>query len=133
MIKGIEIYSTEPHKQYDSFIKVTYSPELIYSAENPLGLEQNISRSTSLNKILEYKYDFVSLIKDFETETKNHNDIDLVVAWNASHLRYQNTYELRSLLLEGMSNLRKIHGSTHSLYIGHNESFQVILIEDLIA
>ena len=83
LLKGYEIFATSEHQQYDSIIQLEYDKyeKFVYSSENRIGISDNVIDEfpfESEPKILEYKYDFDALIREFNSGDKFHNHIDLV-------------------------------------------------------
>ncbi len=84
--------------------------------------------------ILEYKYDFDALLRDFDKGIKFHEHIDLVICWNTSG-NYTKQFVLKSLLPDEEGNSRTIFGSTHRAFMPGmfaHAVFEVIILEDLL-
>lgn len=143
VIRGIKIMSTNERSTYDGLYKIEIAEgnvHLFNKEDNPLGICSNvIEELTGDNecvhigpKVLEYKYSLDGLIEDLSDGTKNTNDIDLVVAWEAGE-KYSESYSIFSYLLEGEEDMRQYHGITHKL-TNFDGSYvcDVILLKDLI-
>lgn len=136
IIKGLYFYSNEYNEKYDSLFELRYKDSFKYSSTNPLGVRNDYPyfNDSSEPKVLEYKFGFDSLLKDFKNDKKFPEQIDLVVCWQAASIKDSNVI-LKSLLLENEGNGRLIYGSTHQAVIpgiSNNSSFEVIILEDLI-
>jgi hypothetical protein len=136
IIKGIYFYSNEYNEKYDSLFELKYNESFKYSSENPLGvrIDYPYFNDVSEPKVLEYKFGFDSLLKDFKNDKKFPEQIDLVVCWQAASIKNSNVI-LKSLLLEKEGSRRFIYGSTHQAVIpgiSNNAAFEVIILEDLI-
>src|SRR6185312_5866260 len=81
VIRGFEVLATSGYERYDGVVKIHIdaSQKYAYDMErNPLGVPQeDIQAFTSEPKILEFKYDFDSLIEDFSREVKFEQHVDL--------------------------------------------------------
>jgi hypothetical protein len=83
--------------------------------------------------VLEYKYDFDALLRDFEKSIKFPEHINLVVCWAAGGA-YRKLLTLKSLLIDDGGTSRVIFGSTHSAYLVGQYAkpvFEVVILEDL--
>ena len=143
VIRGIKIMSTNERSTYDGLFRIIIKNDDLhrYDAErNPLGIANSVinhilngnTEVISDPKVLEYKYSLDGLVEDIEDGTKNLNDIDLVVAWEAGN-QYKENYMLESRIIDGEEVMRQYHGITHDLYTsdGQHVCF-VILLKDLI-
>jgi hypothetical protein len=86
-------------------------------------------------KILEYKFEFDSLVADFEKEVKFAKHVDLVVCWSAG-TQFRERFYLQSLLVGDEGSSRQIFGATHQVFsVGSQEqpAFELIVLEDLMA
>jgi len=140
VIRGIRVMSTNERFTYDGLYKIVIEPpkenHLYHRDNNPLGvLEELISDVTlpfcSNPEILEYKYSLDGLIEDISDETKNSNDINLVIVWETGDL-YKGNYHITSLLDENNLSLRQYHGVTHlitNLTTGQKEMDLIVLSE----
>ena len=86
VLRGLSILATSQHERYDSLFLCDYYGESeswrFDSKKNPLGIASTFPIPyESEPKVLEYKFDFVSLIDDFTKEIKFVDQIDFVVAW----------------------------------------------------
>ena len=138
IIKGIHFFSTTHHDRYDSLIEFTYtskSDHLFNAKTNPLGVNNEIALPFSSDpKVLEYKFEFESILDDFSAERKFEEQIDLVVCWTTSQESTENII-LKPFLIDNAGNNRHFYGSTHSAYvIGQltRPVFEVLILEDLI-
>lgn len=138
VIKGIRIFSTSQNETYDSLIELQYPEREEYRHDrlkNPLGVSIELPFPyTSEPQVLEYKYDFDSLITDFAKEIKFPQHINLVVCWQASGA-YKEKYYLNSLLIGEERYDRTVFGATHQAFSeGDREKrFEVIILKDLLS
>ena len=143
VIRGIKIMSTNERSTYDGLFRVIIRNDELHkyeSVKNPLGIVEDVIENVLQDreqiitdpKVLEYKYSLDGLVEDIEDGTKNMNDIDLVVAWEAGE-QFKENYALYSRLIDGEEGMRQYHGITHDLYTsdGQHVCF-VILLKDLI-
>jgi hypothetical protein len=138
VIKGLKFLATSSHDTYDSLFICNYderSSYLFNRTTRPLGVsEQVASNYVSEPKVLEYKYNFDSLLEEFDKELKAESHIDLVVCWTAGS-RFKSRYYFSSLLIGDEGNGREIFGATHQAYRDGStvKVFEVIVLSDLIA
>lgn len=137
IIKGLFFYCSEYNDKYDGLLEYMYdSPECFYSSENPLGVRNDMPLNLpSEPKVIEYKYDFDSILTDITKEKKYFEHLNIVVCWQANGDFTQNL-TLKSLLIEGEGNIRTIFGSTHVGYLPgqySNHKIEVIVLEELIS
>ena len=143
VIRGIKIMSTNERSTYDGLYRICIGKSDIHlfrKDTNPLGISDAVICEMVEDKdeiiigpkVLEYKYSLDGLIEDLADGTKNTNDIDLVVAWEAGS-KYSENYSLFSYLIDGDEELRQYHGITHRLntYEGMYVC-DVILLKDLV-
>ncbi|MBO6718356.1 MAG: ATP-binding protein [Rhizobiaceae bacterium] len=137
-IRGLSFYATSSHETYDSLFFYDYDDRERFGfrrMENPLGVfEEFAVNNTSEPKILEYKYDFDSLVDDFEKEVKFDDGIDFVVCWDAGP-KYREKYYLNSLLVGDEGTAREIYGATHQAFRDGSSTsvFEVLVLKDLIS
>jgi hypothetical protein len=135
ILKGINIFSNSYNERYDSLIELNYKDESCkYSESNPLGVRRDIELNDPYHPmVLEYKFEFDSLLRDFTKRDKFINQIDFVVCWNAP-LIYNYSITFQPLLVENEGSRRTIFGATHVAYVPGNQEpvFEVLVLEDLI-
>ncbi len=137
IIKGLKFLATSSHDTYDSLFLCNYDDRSTYlfnRTTRPLGVsEQFASNHMSEPKVLEYKYNFDSLLEEFDRELKVENHIDLVVCWTSGN-RFKSRYYFSPLLVGDEGNGREVFGSTHHVYRdgSTNRVFEVIVLSDLI-
>lgn len=141
VIRSINIMSTNEHFTYDGLFKISFDLDkdlYLYNKEkNPLGINEHTLNSLigkiSPPFILEYKYSLDGLIEDINNQDKNIKDIDLCVAWTIGK-KYQDKYNITSLLIPENISQREYHGITHSLfdYESGNKLCDLIILSDLI-
>lgn len=143
VIRGIRIMSTNEHFTYDGMFRIAIEKPFenyIYDEQiNPLGVDKDSQifgddeLFISSPKILEYKFSLDGLIEDIESDEKNTNDIDLVVAWETGEL-YQQNYYITSLIDPDNMYLREFHGVTHTMYnINSNQKeLDLIILSELM-
>jgi hypothetical protein len=136
-LKGIGIFATSQNETYDSLFALDYPESAGYKFDkttNPLGVSGELNFPfASEPRVLEYKYDFDSLVADIENDVKFSQHINFVVCWTASGM-YKGRFYLNSLLVDEEGSARTIFGSTHQAYSeGSNElRFEVLILEDLL-
>lgn len=142
VIRGINIMSTNERFTYDGLYHIKIeepSEDHIFDIEkNPLGILSDVIDYDELPfishpEILEYKYSLDGLIEDINDETKNSNDITLVVAWETGEL-YKENYHITSLLDSDNLSLRQYHGVTHIMtnYTTDQKEMDLIVLSELI-
>lgn len=143
VIRGIRIMSTNERFTYDGlyriFLKEPVEHHLFDQDNNPLGvLRDKIIDGqlpfTSHPLVLEYKFSLDGLMEDIADETKNSNDIGLVVAWETGSL-YQENYHITSLIDEDNLSLRQYHGVTHVMtnLTTNQREMDLIVLSELIS
>jgi hypothetical protein len=137
IIRGLFFYCSEFNDKYDGLIEYNYEDEsYFFSNDNPLGVRNDIPLNLpSEPKVVEYKYDFDSILNDITKEKKYFEHLNLVVCWKATG-DYTKNLILKSLLLENEGNVRTIYGSTHVGYLPglySNHKIEVIVLEELIS
>lgn len=139
VIRGMRIMATNERSTYDGLYRIKFDDKekhLIFNdKDNPLGVLKDVFDSyngfISEPKVLEYKYCLDGLIENLKDESKNSNDIDLVVVWNTGR-DFLSNYAITSLLDEDNLNLRQYHGITHlmtNLTNGQKEMDLIVLSE----
>ncbi len=136
-LKGIYFFSNNYNEMYDSLIELNYkNNSYLFSDENPLGVRQDIDLNDPYHPmVLEYKFDFDALLREFDTKDKFATHINFVVCWQASK-KYKENVILKSLLIGKEGNARTIYGSTHQAFLpGKSDGpvFEVIILEELIS
>lgn len=137
VIRGLKFFSAKAKDRYDGLVQRAYTDETFKfdKKNNPLGVGKAISiPDESEPKVLEYKFDFDSLVSDFEKEVKFLAHIDLVVCWRASG-RYSSMLELKPLLVSNNGQDRVYFASTHAAYRlvgGTGMEFEVVILQDLV-
>lgn len=135
IIKGIFIYSNSYNLMYDSIIELNYDESCIYNDANELGVRSDIQLGEPYHPmVLEYKFDFDALLREFDNGTKYASHIQLVVCWKVSGA-YKEDYTLKSLLIEREGNTRVFFGATHKAFLPgklNGATIELIILEDLI-
>lgn len=138
LLKGYRIFATSQSETYDSLYSLDYrsAGDVQYSREiNPLGVSDRISdHSETEPKVLEYKFDFDSLVEDFEREVKTAEHIELVVCWSVGS-EYKDRFYLKPLLVGDEGGERIQYGATHQAFSESSQDlrFEVIVLKDLLA
>lgn len=137
VLKGFEVFATSQHETYDSLYCLSYpsSSEFRFNKETvPLGVNHTLVPHESEPRVLEYKYDFDSLIDDLEQETKSANHLNLVVCWTTSK-RYKDRFFFRPLLIGDEGGERVHYGATHQALSESSQDvrFEVIVLKDLLS
>jgi len=136
-VKGLKFFTTSQSNRYDSLFLLDYSDEdLLYDSEKvKLGVSRNIEIPyISEPKVLEYKFNFDSLVTDIQNEEKFVNQIDYVICWETGNL-FKESFFLQSLLVDEEGSERFIYGSTHKAYSTgdhNNAAFEILILKDLI-
>lgn len=139
VIRGVKIMATDERFTYDGLYRISFEPpnenHMYDKDSNPLGVlketASNFESFISEPKVLEYKKSFDGLIENIEDESKNSNDIGLVVVWETGDY-YKEMYAFTSLLDDNNLNLRQYHGVTHivtNLQTGQREMDLIVLSE----
>ncbi|WP_421825917.1 hypothetical protein [Larkinella sp.] len=143
VIRGIRLMSTNERFTYDGLYKIIIDKPVqhhIYEFnENPLGiLSEKFSENDlpfySNPEILEYKYSLDGLIEDISDETKNSNDISLVIVWETGNL-YKGNFHITSLLDDYNIHYRHYHGVTHVVtnVTTDQKEMDLIVLSELIS
>ena len=138
VVRGISFFATSQSDRYDSLYQLDYEKEdgFRYLKEtNPLGVTSALGFPRSSEpRVLEYKYDFDALIRDFSTEIKYSKHVNLVVCWRAGK-QYKERYYLNSLLIGDEGTGREVFGATHQAFPtgGGQPEFEICVLEDLIS
>jgi hypothetical protein len=136
VIRGIRLLSTSQSSQYDGVFRfVAEEPlsNLVFDEEkNPLGVhEEGLTKSYKTPpKVLEYKFNLDGLIREFESEYKHENDVDLAVFWEMGN-EFKKEYDILSYLDFDHTHRRQHHGLTHQLSSA-NSRFEVICLKELL-
>lgn len=139
VIRGIKIMATDERFTYDGLYKIAFekpNENHVYDlVTNPLGVLKDLALQhdefESEPKVLEYKKSFDGLIENIEDESKNSNDIGLVVVWETGEY-FKELYSITSLLDINNLNLRQYHGVTHivtNLQTNQREMDLIVLSE----
>ena len=135
----MSVLATSQHERYDSLFLCDYDAKNedwhFDKSKNALGVASSIQLPyESEPKVLEYKFDFVSLVDDISKEIKFVDQIDFVVALETSD-RYKERFYLQSLLVDDEGSMREIFGATHAVFsVGETttKKFELIILEDLL-
>lgn len=137
VIRGIRIFSTSQSEKYDSICKVFISEPLknheYHETDNPLGIILPQTVASSEPWILEYKFNFDSLIEDFSKEFKDEKEIKIVVCWDAGN-SWVDRYHITSLLHPDYIHHRPFHGATHEVKVASSDdtTFYLIVLSELL-
>lgn len=138
LIKGIKVFATSQNDTYDSLMELNYPARDGYKFEkskNPLGVSGELPFPFSSEpQVLEYKYDFDSLVYDIDKEIKFTQHINLVVCWTATG-SYKEKFFLNPLLVGEEGADRKVFCATHQAFSegGSELRFEVIILKDLLS
>lgn len=136
VIRGIRLLATSQVSQYDGVFRyVAEEPldNLFYNEDcNPLGVfeEGLVKAYTTQPKVLEYKFNLDGLIREFESNYKHENDVDLAVFWEMGE-EFSKEYDVISYIDDDQTHQRPHHGITHRL-TSANSKFEVICLKELI-
>lgn len=137
VLKGFRFYGTSQSDLYDSvfFLEYLEKDDVYFDQKmRRLGISKDFTLPASTEpKILEYKFEFESLVSDFEKDEKYAKHIDLVVCWSVSG-DYKERFFLQPLLVGDEGSVRVVFGATHRVFShGSNQpEFELIVLEDLI-
>ncbi|MEP1614191.1 MAG: hypothetical protein ABJL72_20005 [Roseobacter sp.] len=87
VVRGLKLLATSQSSQYDGVFWFSAEDPLADYAHdkttNPLGVfdEQLTKEYTTQPKVLEFKFCLDGLIREFESEEKHENDVDLAIFW----------------------------------------------------
>jgi hypothetical protein len=137
VIRGLFFFCTDSNSRYDSLMEYKYEDSgFLYSDSNRLGVRNNMPLNVpSEPKIVEYKYDFDTLLEDILKEKKFFEHLGLIVCWKATG-DYTKNLILKSLLIGNEGNIRTIFGATHIAFLPGeyaNHKVEVIVLEELIS
>jgi hypothetical protein len=137
ILKGFRFLGTSQSDRYDSvfFMEYLEKDNVCFEPKmNRLGISKEFALPVSTEpKILEYKFEFESLVSDFEKEEKFAKHIDLVVCWSVRG-NYKERFYIQSMLVGDEGSVRQIFGATHRVFShGSNQpEFELIVLEDLM-
>ena len=138
-LRGFRFFGTSQSDRYDSVFFMNYleKDNVLFDAKvNRLGINRDfVLPYTTEPKILEYKFEFDSLVSDFEKDSKFAKHVDFVVCWSAGS-GFKEHFYLQSLLVGDEGSSRQIFGATHQVFkTGGQEqpAFELLILEDLIA
>jgi hypothetical protein len=137
LLRGYEVFATSQSEVYDSLYSLKYPSDAGFRfdrSKHPLGVSDRLVPSETEPKVLEFKFDFESLIDDFESELKSAEHIDLVVCWTTSK-RYKDRFFFRSLLVGDEGSERIAYGATHQAFSESSQDrrFEVMVLKDLLS
>lgn len=134
VIRGLRLMATDQKKRYDGvfryFVKLPRENHIFHKTDNPLGVESlEITQDyKSRPWILEYKFSFDALIREFENDEKVESEINLVVCWELGDL-WKKSHSVTSLLDLDNLHHREFHGVTHVIEAGGHRYFAIVLSE----
>jgi hypothetical protein len=140
LVRGIQLISSSQYNQYDGLYRVRMAPpvaKFVRGPNNPLGLDAEIFADDEVMqtkvKILEYKYNLDGLVEELQSGVKDTKDIGLAVAWELG-TKWQEMFDVTSLLDEETTHHRQIHGTTHTFAhsVSGAHAFEAIILHDLI-
>ena len=138
-LRGFSFLGTSQSDRYDSVFFMNYleGDNVLFDAKtNRLGVTRSYNLPYATEpKILEYKFEFDSLVADIEKELKYAKHVDLVVCWSAGK-QFRERFYLQSLLVGDEGSSRQIFGATHQVFsVGSQEqpAFELLVLEDLMA
>ena len=135
ILRGYRVFATSQSETYDSLYEMHYPDDPTYKfnkASRPLGVADRYLNQITEPKVLEYKYDFDSLIDDFEQEVKSQSHIQLVVCWIVS--KRHSRFYLKPLLVNEEGSERFHFAATHQAFLDSSTemAFEVIVLKDLL-
>lgn len=134
VIRGLRLMATDQKKRYDGvfryFVKEPIENHIFDATANPLGVAEleNSGDYQSRPWVLEYKYDFDALVRDFENGEKIESEINLVVCWEIGEL-WKKSHSITSLLDLDNLHHREFHGLTHIIQSGGHRYAAIVLSE----
>jgi hypothetical protein len=136
ILRGFRFYGTSQSDLYDSvfFLEYMESDKVGFDPNsNRLGVSKDFVPASTEPKILEYKFEFESLVNDFEKDEKFAKHIDLAICWSVNGA-YKERFFLQSLLVGDEGAVRTVFGATHRVFShGSNQpEFELIVLEDLM-
>jgi hypothetical protein len=146
VIRGIKVVGTNEQMIYDGAFRIRCGPDYdnheFEFEKNPLGIGTEQREDFEGNfpggflssdlKILEYKFSVDGLIDDLNTGDKKQSEIDLVVAWEIGS-KFEEYFEVQSLLIQDGYGQRDYHGLTHIFYDEHGAMVMAaIILSDLV-
>jgi hypothetical protein len=134
-IRGIRFYSTGYNTRYDSLYSYKYDRSHIFDKERCFwGVDPGLVPSESGALVLEYKYSFDSLIRDFEKDEKNPKEIGLLVCWELGPDN-RKMFELSSYLKGQEGGTRETFAATHAAHVGSGKTtkiFEIVCLSDFV-
>lgn len=134
VIRGLRLMATDQKKRYDGvfryFVKEPVVNHVYNAATNPLGVSELENKGDYQSRpwILEYKYDFDALVREFENGEKVESEINLVVCWEIGEL-WKKSHTITSLLDIDNLHHREFHGITHIIQAGGHRYSAIVLSE----
>ncbi len=140
VVRGLGVLATSQSDRYDSLFIADYRAmegqdpkQFAYSAQQPLGVSERHLGHKSDPMVLEYKYDFGALVRDFRAEEKFMAEIDLVVCWDVNKSD-MGDFVFRSMLVADEGANRRFYGSTHKVFLESNSTpkFEVLALKHFL-
>jgi hypothetical protein len=135
VIRGLRFFSTGYNTRYDSLYDYKYDRAHIFDRlKNFWGVDPNIVPAESGALVLEYKYSYESLLRDFEKEEKNPKEIDLLVCWQMGG-DLKKMFDLTSYLPGQEGGTRETFAATHAAYMGSGRAtkmFEIVCLSDVV-
>ncbi len=123
-LKGYALRALSGSARYDAIVNIANDFE-IDDHGDVLSRRDSDTDLVGINKVLEYKYSFQSLLDDFESKKKNPREVGLCVCWNLPHLNVARgdisyTYAEKE-------DTRSIYGGTH-IWVDENDTSRIPII-----
>ena len=134
VIRGLQFYSTGYNTRYDGLYRYLYDETCRFdSVNNFWGVDPRLAPGESGSLVLEYKLSLDGLIRDFQKEEKNPQEVSLLVCWQIGD-EFKNRYEIISFIADQEGGTRETFGATHALYTGsrHNKILEIICLGDFL-
>jgi Histidine kinase-, DNA gyrase B-, and HSP90-like ATPase len=138
VIRGLRFFSTTYNAKYDGLFDQRHedATSVFHRERVPLGISKNLDLPyVTAPSVLEYKFDFDAIVRDFNRDIKFIKHIDLVVCWTAGNT-HQELISLQPYFVGNSGAARQVYGATHAAYRvggGDEPLFEVIVLKDLLA
>jgi hypothetical protein len=134
IIRGLLFYSTGYNAKYDGLYKYEYGTEDAYDpGRNFWGVDGRTAPGESGSLVVEYKYSLDGLIRDFEKNEKNPQEIDLLICWDIG-TAFKRRYDIVPYMIGQEGGTRENFGATHALYVEsrHTKLLEVVCLKDFL-
>lgn len=131
-LKGYRLDAISGFARYDALCQVDARSEFVTNLEDSLSVRDVDDAISGDSKVLEFKYSFDDVIKDFEEKIKNPAEIDFLVCWDLPDLNVRRG-RLDPTYADWRDSRTTYAGSY--IWIDENEAFKfpVIALKNVVA